>query len=90
MRKKLIFSLAFIAVACGIGCYGLQKQSEGNNSGLMLANIEALSRDEASGDRINCHSSAKEDPGHSYTDCSQCIRVVGWRGVKDESRCTTH
>ena len=84
--KKLLFYVSFIVFSFGVGYFCLNSRME-KKVGVQFANIEALSEDESSGYFIPCHSSASEAYNRSYTDCSECIRIVGWKGTGTEARC---
>lgn len=88
MKKKNLIMTFALAIGCTIGLNCIKIQSMENNDPIILANIEALSGDENDGDRIPCHSSAREDASRKYTECSKCVSVTGWRGTGTESRCT--
>lgn len=69
--KKKFFSFGLLAAAATIGFLNAPTSVE-EFSALELANIEALTRDEASADKYKCYTSFHYEKGASVVDCTTC------------------
>ena len=77
MKKKSILLASFaVAIACTAGFFGFKVHSNENNDLILLANIEALSNDEATR-WIPCYNIIKPKEGSLVYYCGDCSIAPG-------------
>ena len=86
MKKHFIAATLMILFATGCWYGSNSLFSNEDSSGLKIANVEALTRDENS-PPIPCYSSAKRNVNAAYVDCSKCERIEYWEGAGNEAAC---
>ena len=88
MKKNLV--MAAIVALTGVGSYLGYRSITRTNAGesdLLLANAEALARDEIV-DQVACFGSGKRNVDRRYTDCTTCTAVEGWEGQGKQTFCS--
>lgn len=90
MKKILLFGM-FILLLLGISysVYTAQK-TKSQLSEIMLANIEALSRNESGGNTVDCYSSSESKRGASYYDCGTCTRQFNSKRTGNMRQCVAN
>ena len=82
--------MAAIVALMGVGGYHGYRSMTRSNAGesdLLLANAEALARDEIV-DQVACFGSSKLNVDRRYTNCTTCTAIEGWEGQGKQTFCS--
>ena len=88
MKKKffLLPCIAAVAIATFVGAKTFKSNAEESND-LLMANVEAMSQEEGSGNYIICYHESKVRKGWTYYKCGSCSQIYDEKGKGTYSKC---
>ena len=88
MKKKffLLPCIAAVAIATFVGAKTFRLNAIESND-LLMANVEAMSQEEGSGNYVICYHESKVRKGWTYYDCGSCSQIYDEKGKGTYSKC---